>query len=150
MKESERLKEICEGDEPTCRDCVLVKVDEASGGDVDGCLREDIIDELAHAFPEQKEELEKLQCEEDGKGIAINIMDFHPENPEEFQKCSNVFWKMRDRMYYLTRLHLLYKIGKLKEAQLRGIIQEGKVDSCPSRSNSLYAVRYTFLKEGSK
>ena len=115
-------REESEVDEaPTCRDCVLVKVDEESGGDIDGCLRDDIIDEIASRFPDKKEELEKLRCEEDGKGIAINFMDFQPENHEEFLKCADLFWKMRERMYHLTKLHLLYKIEKLKEAKLIGI-----------------------------
>lgn len=29
-----------------CRGCLFVKIDEESGGDIDGCLKEDIIEEL--------------------------------------------------------------------------------------------------------
>jgi len=120
--------------EASCRDCLLVKVDDPSGGDIDGCLRDDIIDELLSQYyggkaisPETLDRIEELRCQEDESGFMPWKNLFHPKNPEEFRKLNDLFFEARERAYNQTKAKLRKKIERgLSETELgRKIIGKG-------------------------
>jgi hypothetical protein len=96
-----------------CRDCLLVKVDIYSG-DIDGCLRDDLLEELLRNIPKPLKEriIEKLTCEENDVGFIPFKEDFEPKNPEEFRKWAEIFDKAREKAYNETKTKLRLSIKK--------------------------------------
>jgi len=107
---------------PSCRDCLLVKVDEESGGDVDRCLRDDIIDKLLAEYfggkeisPESLDKIEELRCQEDESGFMPWKNPFHPKKPQECRRLDDLFFEAREKAYTSTgtKLRRIFK----KEAE---------------------------------
>lgn len=71
-----------------CRGCLFVIVDIPSGGDIDGCWKLEILEELAGEFPNNamiKEALEKLDEDLDEEKCFVGFWQPKPKNPKEFR-----------------------------------------------------------------
>jgi len=75
-----------------CRGCVFVQVDEESGGDIDGCFKADIIEDLENEFRLDQQAhawLCKLQESINEESCFEELRQEYPTSPEEFKRI----WK---------------------------------------------------------
>ena len=72
-----------------CRGCLFVIVDIESGGDIDGCWKMEILEDLAGEFPNDpiiKKKLENIEQDLDEEKCFVGFWQPKPLNEEEFKK----------------------------------------------------------------
>lgn len=139
-----------------CRGCLFVKVDIPSGGDIDGCLKEDIIEELrskgefgtfigkgTYMYSEFTEKgrmvLDHEMAMLDEKHCKEIFNQPQSKDSEEFDAQSKAFWKARDRAYDSYKQYLYDRMMRAEKLPL-------------SKVRELYAIkkRQSLKPAGSK
>lgn len=69
-----------------CRGCLFVIVDIPSGGDIDGCHKQEILEELFNEYPDNPMLLKEWEIVESEENCFVNLWQPKPKNPEEFKK----------------------------------------------------------------
>jgi hypothetical protein len=94
----------------SCRDCLFVKVDIASGGDIDGCLKVDILNEFKCKVLEpfsglgvSKEKamlflnFESVKVDSEKQCVEVMFKQPKHSNIEEFARQNREFFEARER-----------------------------------------------------
>ena len=98
-----------------CRGCLFVIIDIASGGDIDGCWKLEIVQQLASEFPNSpiiKEKLENIEEELDEEKCFVGFWQPKPLNKEEFEKQAKEWLECREKIieHYIKELRQLAQI----------------------------------------
>ena len=113
-----------------CRGCLFVKVDVPSGGDIDGCLKQDVIDEFKGEI--RKPNLLRSRFEGVSEAKAMLVLNHEetlldeqhcnevlkqpkPKNQEEFKQQSEKWFKAQDKAYVSYEQFLADKIEKAEK-----------------------------------
>ena len=77
-----------------CRGCLFVIVDIPSGGDIDGCWKMNILEDLASEYPNNPIIKKKLE-EMDEEKCFVGFWQPKPKNQEEFEKQAKEWFDCR-------------------------------------------------------
>ena len=99
-----------------CRGCLFVIVDIPSGGDIDGCCKMEILEEIGSGFPDNpiiKKKLEEMEKDLDEENCFVGFWQPKPQNEEEFKKQAAEWLECRTKIihnYMCETLKMLIQI----------------------------------------
>ena len=84
-----------------CRGCLFVIVDIDSGGDIDGCWKIEILEDLASEFPNNpiiQKKLENTEKDLDEEKCFLGFWQPKPVNQEQFKKQAKEWLECRKKV----------------------------------------------------
>jgi hypothetical protein len=149
-----------------CRGCLFVKVDIPSGGDIDGCLKQDIIDEFKADLDLPSLMRRLTSCQSTGKEKALIILNYEesfldekqckenfnqpePKDAEEIREQDKQFFKARERAYQSFKQYISDRILRAKNLPISIVRRDFEVKLAPFLS-AKNCVRLTAFMEASQ
>jgi membrane protein involved in colicin uptake len=139
-----------------CRGCLFVKVDVSSGGDIDGCIKNDVIDEFKNVkyidlLRAKEKALMVLNYEEsliDEENCVEELKQPESANEEEIKEQWSQWLKARDKACRSYKQYLSDRILRAEKLPMSALRRMFEVKAAPVLS-SKNCVKLTAFMEAS-